>query len=54
MHPVGQSLKGTDVVAIMDGLRVGLGGVPNRVQVDNGSEFISKVLDLCRAACAGV
>ena len=43
---VGQSLKGTDVVAIMDGLRVGLGGVPNRVQVDNGSEFISKVLDL--------
>jgi putative transposase len=39
-------LKGTDVVAIMDVLRVQLGGVPNRVQADNGSEFILKVLDL--------
>lgn len=43
---VGQSLKGTDVVAIMDRLRVEFAGVPKRIQVDNGREFISKALDL--------
>ena len=43
---VGQSLKGTDVVAVMDRLRVENTGVPKRIQVDNGSEFISKALDL--------
>jgi putative transposase len=43
---VGQSLKGADVVAVMDRLRVELDGVPKRIQVDNGSEFISKALDL--------
>jgi putative transposase len=43
---VGQSLKGSDVVAVMDRLRVELAGVPKRIQVDNGSEFISKALDL--------
>ena len=43
---VGQSLKGTDVVAVMDRLRVEFAGVPKRIQVDNGSEFISKALDL--------
>lgn len=37
---VGQSLKGTDVVAVMDWLRVELDGVPKRIQVGNGSEFI--------------
>ena len=51
---VGQSLKGEDVVAVMDQLRVHYNGVPERIQVDNGSEFISNALDLCRAACAGV
>ncbi|WP_461052878.1 DDE-type integrase/transposase/recombinase [Spirosoma arcticum] len=39
---VGQSLKGEDVVAVMDQLRVHYKGVPERIQVDNGSEFISK------------
>ena len=43
---VGQSLKGEDVVAVMDQLRVHHNGVPERIQVDNGSEFISKALDL--------
>jgi len=43
---VGQSLKGEDVVTVMDRLRVQYNGVPERIQVDNGSEFISKALDL--------
>lgn len=43
---VGQSLKGEDVVAVVDQLRVHHNGVPERIQVDNGSEFISKALDL--------
>ena len=42
---VGQSLKGEDVVAVMTRLQQELGVVPERIQVDNGSEFISKVLD---------
>lgn len=36
----GKSLKGEDVVRIMEALRV-----PVRIQTDNGSEFISKSLD---------
>ena len=43
---VGQSLKGEDVVGVMDRLRVQHNRVPERIQVDNGSEFISKALDL--------
>jgi len=42
---VGQSLKGEDVVAVMQRLHQELGLVPERIQVDNGSEFISKALD---------
>jgi len=42
---VGQSLKGGDVVAVMTLLQQELGVVPARIQVDNGSEFISKALD---------
>jgi putative transposase len=42
---VGQSLKGTDVVALMDGLKNNHGIIPKRIQVDNGSEFISKEFD---------
>ena len=42
---VGQSLKGEDVVAIMQRLHQELGLVPERIQVDNGSEFINKALD---------
>lgn len=42
---VGQSLKGFDVVDVMERIKELRGVVPNRIQVDNGSEFISKVLD---------
>ena len=41
---VGQSLKGEDVVAVMTRLHQELGRVPERIQIDNGSEFISKAL----------
>lgn len=51
---VGQSLKGKDVVAVMNQLKVIHLAVPERIQVDNGSEFISKALDLCGAARAGL
>lgn len=43
---VGQSLKGEDVVGVMERLRVHYGTAPKRIQVDNGSEFISKIVDL--------
>lgn len=36
--------RGTDVVATMDHLKL-TRGLPKRIQVDNGSEFISKALD---------
>lgn len=39
---VGQSIKGIDVVRIMDDVKQYYGKVPKRIQVDNGSEFISK------------
>jgi len=42
---VGQSLKGEAVVAVMTRLPQELGLVPERIQVDNGSEFSSKALD---------
>jgi putative transposase len=42
---VGQSLKGFDVVTVMERIKARRGVVPQRIQVDNGSEFISKVLD---------
>ena len=42
---VGQSLKGTDVVAVLERLKTKNGIVPERIQVDNGSEFISKDVD---------
>jgi hypothetical protein len=42
---VGQSLKGEDVVVVMQRLHQQLGLVPKRIQVNNGSEFISKALD---------
>ena len=40
-----QSIKGTDVVELLDELVEGR-GVPNAIRVDNGPEFISKALDL--------
>ena len=42
---VGQSIKGRDVVQVLEGLRLFEGRAPHRIQVDNGSEFISKTLD---------
>ncbi|WP_432207223.1 IS3 family transposase [Hymenobacter defluvii] len=45
IHAPRQSLKGEDVVTVMTRLQQQLGVVPERIQVDNGSEFISKALD---------
>ena len=42
---MGQNLKGLDVVAVMERIKALRGVVPKRIQVDNGSEFISKALD---------
>ena len=42
---VGQSLKGEDVVAALESIRQDTKKLPKRIQVDNGSEFISKALD---------
>jgi len=42
---VGQSLKGEDVVVVMNQIKTVNLTVPNRIQVDNGAEFISKALD---------
>jgi putative transposase len=39
---VGQSLKGEDVVRVMERMKLMRGVVPRRIKVDNGSEFISK------------
>ncbi|ENO9331615.1 IS3 family transposase [Salmonella enterica] len=41
----GKSLKGEDVVRIMEALRVPDKRLPVRIQTDSGSEFISKSLD---------
>ncbi|VTO24589.1 IS3 family element, transposase orfB [Klebsiella variicola] len=41
----GKSLKGEDVVGVMEGLRVLGKRLPGCIQTDNGSEFISKILD---------
>jgi putative transposase len=42
---VDQGIKGEQVVAVMERLRAEHGTVPQRIKVDNGSEFISKALD---------
>mgnify|MGYP003633389465 FL=1 len=42
---VDHALRGNDVVATMDHVK-SMRGAPKRIQVDNGSEFISKALDL--------
>ena len=41
----GKSLKGSDVVGIMRQISQVTNCLPERIKVDNGSEFISKVLD---------
>lgn len=40
-----QGLRGEQVVGVMEALKAHYGQSPNRIQVDNGSEFISKALD---------
>lgn len=42
---VRQSLKGEDVVAALEKIKQEYNFVPKRIQVGNGSEFISKALD---------
>ena len=42
---VGQSLKGSDVVAVLNSIKRTRNIVPRRIQTDNGSEFISKEMD---------
>jgi putative transposase len=42
---VDQSIKGIDVVRIMNELKAEHNIVPERIQVDNGSEFISRDFD---------
>ena len=42
---VGQSLKGADVIAVLEQLRVTEGIVAKRIQTDNGSGFIGKEMD---------
>lgn len=42
---VGQGIKGEEVVSVMEQLKDYHGRLPKRLQTDNGSEFISKVLD---------
>jgi len=42
---IGQSLTGNDVVSVMQRIQQQQKSVPQRIQVDNGSEFISKALD---------
>lgn len=41
----GKSLKGSDVVEVMENITFGEQCLPKRIKVDNGSEFISRVLD---------
>ena len=41
----GQSLRGRDVVSVLTAVTQGGRNCPKRIQVDNGSEFISKDLD---------
>jgi putative transposase len=40
-----QSIKGRDVVQVMEEIFINQEIIPDRIQVDNGSEFISKALD---------
>ena len=42
---VGQSLRGSDVVAALEEIKLFRGLVPQRIQTDNGTEFISKEMD---------
>ncbi len=48
---VGQSLKGEDVVRVLNAIVQEL-GQPQTIKTDNGSEFISKVMDKWPASAA--
>ena len=41
---VGQSLRGDEVVTLLDHLK-SIRGIPRSIRMDNGSEFVSKVMD---------
>lgn len=43
---VDRGLRGDDVVATMEHIRSIRGTTPQRIQVDNGTEFVSRALDL--------
>jgi putative transposase len=43
---VGQSIKGPDVVQVVNDIVEAENALPERIKVDNGSEFISKAMDL--------
>lgn len=42
---IGKSIKGIDVVQVMEALKIQANVLPVRIQVDNGSEFISRDFD---------
>ena len=42
---VGKSIRGIEVVEVMEAIKKQDNAVPKRIQVDNGSEFISKEFD---------
>jgi len=42
---IGKSLKGRDIVGVFEQLHMGKGIMLQRIQTDNGSEFISKEMD---------
>lgn len=42
---VGKSLRGVDVVDALEQIKISRGLVPERIQTDNGSEFISREMD---------
>jgi putative transposase len=42
---VGQSLRGGDVVHVLDRIKMTRNIIPRKIQTDNGSEFISKEMD---------
>jgi putative transposase len=42
---IGKSIKGIDVVKVLEALKTQQNLLPQRIQVDNGSEFISKDFD---------
>lgn len=51
---VGQSLKGDDVVAVMNQLKIVDLAVPQRIQVDNGSERSAAAVHLEGLGLMGV